>query len=125
MVYENDGKRQEEIITKQERKYFKREDGIVLTDNESEMIMEIVGAMLNGSPKVWKFSEGDEGMEFLANIEDEDFLRVVKNRELTLVNGTSIRAMVRTVQRKTVRTITERTITEVYEIYQPQEKCQN
>lgn len=119
---DSDGKRQEEVITKQERKYFKREEGIVLTDNESEMFLEVIGPLLNGSPKGWRFSEGDDGVEFLANVEDEEFLQAVKNREITLVNGTSIRALVRVVQRKTVRTVTERTITEVYEVCPPEEK---
>ncbi len=109
----------EEIVTKADRRFFRHEDGLVLTDNESETILEVIGPMLNGSPKGWRFSEGENGVEFIANVEDESFLAAVRDREHALVNGTTIRAVIRTVQRKTVRTITDRTIVEVREVIQP------
>ncbi|MDO4938179.1 MAG: hypothetical protein Q4E62_09705 [Sutterellaceae bacterium] len=111
-----------ETITKEERQFFRQEEGIVLTDNETDVILEVIGPMLNGSPKGWRFSEGEGGLEFTASVEDDEFLRKIIRRELSLVSGMSIRASVRTVQRKTVRTTTERTITEVKEIFLPDAK---
>ena len=108
-----------EVITKRDREYFRREEGIVLTDNEAEVILEIVGPMTNGSPKGWKFSEGDDGIEFFAAVEDEDFLAKVRSREIKFENGTAVRAVLRTTQRKNIRTITDRTIVEVKEVISP------
>ena len=108
-----------QVITRQDRVYFRQEEGLVLTDNEAESILEIVGAKLNGSPKDWTFSEGENGMEFVANVEDEDFLAAVRDRKIVLENGTNIRAIVRTIQRKKVRTRTDRTIVEVKELFPP------
>lgn len=118
-IYTDDNDPTAEIIDKSDREYFRHEEGIVLTDNEAEVILEIVGPMMNGSSKGWKFSEGCEGIEFNANVEDEDFLTKVKSREVKFENGTAIRAVVRTVQRKNIRTITDRTIVEVKEILPP------
>ena len=108
-----------QVITRQDRVYFRQEEGLVLTDNEAESILEIVGAKLNGSPRDWTFSEGENGMEFVANVEDEDFLAAVRDRKIVLENGTNIRAIVRTIQRKKVRTRTDRTIVEVKELFPP------
>ena len=105
---------------KQERRYFRQDDGLVLTDNESETMLEVVGPMLNGSPEGWRFSEGEDGIEFTANVEDETFLADVRERKIILVNGSTIRAIVRTVQRRKVRTRTERTIVEVKEVITPE-----
>lgn len=107
-----------EVIGKQDREFFRYEEGVVLTDNESEVILEIVGPMVNGSPKGWRFCEGgDGGIEFNANVEDADFLAKVKSREIKFENGTSVLAVVRTVQRNNIRTVTERTIVEILEIF--------
>lgn len=107
----------EEVVTKEDRKYFRHEEGIVLTDNEADVILEVVGPMTNGAGKGWKFSEGEDGVEFTANVEDEEFLSNVKSRKIKFENGTAIRAVVRTVQRRNIRTITDRTIVEVKEIF--------
>ncbi len=108
-----------QVITRQDRVYFRQEEGLVLTDNEAESILEIVGPKLNGSPKDWTFSEGEDGIEFVADVEDEDFLAAVRDRKIVLENGTNIRAIVRTIQRKKVRTRTDRTIVEVKELFPP------
>lgn len=108
-----------QVITRQDRVYFRQEEGLVLTDNEAERILEIVGPKLNGSPKDWTFSEGEDGIEFVADVEDEDFLAAVRDRKIVLENGTNIRAIVRTIQRKKVRTRTDRTIVEVKELFPP------
>lgn len=109
-----------EVIGKQDREFFRYEEGIVLTDNETDLILEVIGPMVNGSPKGWRFSEeGDGGIEFSANVEDASFLEKVKSREIKFEHGTSVRAVVRTVQRKTIRTVTERTIVEVLEVFSP------
>lgn len=107
------------MINKQDREFFRYEEGMVLTDNESEVILEVVGPMLDGSSKGWRFSEGDDGVEFSASVEDDDFLGKVKSREIKFENGTAVRAIVRTVQRKNIRTVTERTIVEVLEVFSP------
>lgn len=52
-------------------------------------------------------------------MEDEDFLAAVRDRKIVLENGTNIRAIVRTIQRKKVRTRTDRTIVEVKELFPP------
>lgn len=108
-----------QVITRQDRVCFRQEEGLVLTDNEAERILEIVGPKLNGSPKDWTFSEGEDGIEFVADVEDEDFLAAVRDRKIVLENGTNIRAIVRTIQRKKVRTRTDRTIVEVKELFPP------
>ena len=113
-----------EVIEKRDRAYFRHEEGVVLTDNEADMILEIVGAMTNGSGKGWQFSEGYGGIEFHADVEDEDFLNRIKSGEIIFENGTAVRAIVRTVQHltnKTVtdRTVTDRTVVEVKELLHP------
>ena len=70
-------------------------------------------------PKGWKFSEGDDGIEFFAAVEDEDFLAKVRSREIKFENGTAVRAVLRTTQRKNIRTITDRTIVEIKEVISP------
>ncbi|MGN1208905.1 MAG: hypothetical protein ACI4SV_01280 [Duodenibacillus sp.] len=111
-----------EIIDKRDRGYFRHAEGVVLTDNEAEVILEVVGPMVNGVGKGWKFSEGGDGIEFTANVEDEDFLNKVKTREVKFENGTAVRAIVRTVQRKIIRTVTDRTIVEVKEVIPPSDE---
>lgn len=106
-----------EVITKHERLYFRQGDGLVLTDNETESILEIVGPKLNGAPEEWTFSEGEGGVEFIADVADEEFLNNVKDRKIKMENGVSIRAVVRTVQRKKIRIRTTRKIIEVKEIF--------
>ena len=58
-------------------------------------------------------------MEFVANVEDEELLVAVRDRKIVLEHGSSIRAIVRTVQRRTTRTRTDRTIVEVKEVFPP------
>ncbi len=107
------------VITKKDRQYFSKEKGVVLTDNVSEIFLDVVCPMLNGSKKEWRFSEGDDGMEFSASVEDEEFLSSVKTGEISWASGTSILAAVRTVQSKNVRTKTERTVLEVKGVFSP------
>lgn len=116
-LYKDENDKESEVITKGDRKFFRHEEGIVLTDNEVEVILEVVGPMTNGANKGWKFSEGEDGIEFTANVEDEEFLNDVKSRKIKFENGTAIRAIVRTVQRKNIRTMTDRTIVEVKEVF--------
>ena len=49
----------------------------------------------------------------------EDFLAKVRSREIKFENGTAVRAVLRTTQRKNIRTITDRTIVEVKEVISP------
>ena len=109
---------QVETVSRQERKYFRHEEGIVLTDNEVEVILDVLCCSLNGSPKGWRFSDGEE---FSADFEDEAFLEAVKTRKVRLESGTSIRAVLRTVQYKASRTRSVKTVTEVREVIAPEE----
>lgn len=104
------------VITKKDRQYFSKEEGIVLTDNVSEMLLDVICPMLNGNKKGWKFSEGEDGNDFSATVEDDEFLSLVREGKISWVSGSSIIALVRTVQSKNVRTKTERTILEVKKI---------
>lgn len=117
----NDDDETTEVIDKQDREFFRYEEGMVLTDNENEVILEVVGPMVNGSAKGWRFGEGDDGIEFSANVEDAAFPDKVKSREIKFENGTAVRAIVRTVQRKNIRTVTERTVVEVLEVFSPEQ----
>ena len=111
-----------QTITREERRFFKQEDGIVITDNEREVLLEVVGPMLNGAAKDWHFCEIDDTntkLVFSANVEDETFLNEVKNGQHNFVNGTTILVVLRTVQRKLQRIRTERTVVEVKAVYPP------
>lgn len=118
-IYIDDSDQSPQVITKQDREFFRQEEGIVLTDNEAEVILDIISPMMNGSGKGWRFSEGEDGIEFTANVEDDEFLEKVKSRDIKFENGTAVRAIVRTVQRRSIRTVTDRTIVEVKEVLAP------
>ncbi len=118
-IFDDSADAERVVISKSDREYFRQEEGTVLTDNETEVVLEVVGAMTNGSPKGWKFSEGEDGIEFVASVEDEEFLAKVRSREIKFENGTAIRAILRTTQTKTVRTRTNRVIVEVRELLSP------
>ena len=107
-----------EVVSRAERPYFRREEGIVLTDSETEVLLEVVVVPLNGSSRGWRFYEGEGGVEFTAEVTDEDFLASVKDGRYSFSNGTTILATLRTVQRRVARTITERSIIEVRAVYQ-------
>ncbi|MBE6441543.1 MAG: hypothetical protein E7022_04305 [Desulfovibrio desulfuricans] len=110
-------------IPRNDRKFFKQEEGLVITDNEREVLLEVVGAMLNGSPVGWRFAESDDSdtsLEFSANVEDENFLAEVKSGQHNFASGTTMLVTLRTVQRKVVRTHTERTVVEVKTVYTPE-----
>lgn len=100
-----------EKISKEDRKVIRIEPGTVISDNAVDIELEITSASYNGSPKGWRFSDGDDGLEFSATVEDEDFLNDVRSRKYIIGNGDSIFATMRTVQRRqTQRTVTERAI---------------
>lgn len=105
-----------EIVTKEERNYFRHSDGIVLSDTEATMELEITGARFNGSPIGWTFYEGENGREFSARVEDDAFLQAVKENKIIIKSGTTILATIRTVQKKLQRTVIERSIVAVIEV---------
>ncbi len=122
-IKEEGGQSESQTITREERRFFKQEDGVVITDNEREVLLEVVGPMLNGSPANWRFCESDdEGSElvFSANVEDEAFLGEVKNGQHNFASGTTMLVVLRTVQRKLQRTRTDRTVVEVKTVYPPE-----
>lgn len=109
-----------ETISRKEAKFFQSGEGEILTDSEAPLILQVIGPMLDGSPEGWTFSEGEDGHNFTARVEDQHFLDSVKNNQIQLQNGMSLLALVRIVQRRVQRTITERTVIEVLEVYPPQ-----
>ncbi len=121
IVFHSDAADDDEVITKEDRHIFRHEEGVVLTDNEGEVVLDVIGPIINGSGKGWRFSEGQDGLEFVADVEDEKFLQDVKDRKIKFENGTSIRAVMRTVQRRNIRTVTDRTIVEVRDVFLPKE----
>lgn len=108
-----------EIITRSDRGFYREEDGLVLTDNESELALEVLTPRLRGDADGWTFSEGEDGQEFKARVEDEEFLRRVREGEYSFKSGTSILAMVRTVQIRKNRTLTRRSVIEVSAVINP------
>lgn len=119
-IFTDDNDPTAEVVEKRDRACFRHAEGLVLTDNEADMVLTIVAAMTNGSGQGWQFSEGCGGIAFHADVEDEDFLNRVKSREIKFENGTAVHAIVRTVQRRTNRTVTDRTVVEVKALLHPQ-----
>lgn len=120
------------VIGKQDRPFLRCHKGKILSENESELFLEVITAMLDGSADGWRFSEGQGGHEFTATVEDTAFLKKVKNRDFSFLYGSVIYAVVRTVQRKGERTeeqkksrwdklgeptVTERSIVKVLKYY--------
>ena len=124
ITIKGDGEQREsQTITREERRFFKQEDGVVITDNEREVMLEVVGPMLNGSATNWRFCESDdEGSElvFSANVEDETFLNEVKNGQHKFASGTTMLVVLRTTQRKLQRICTDRSVVEVKAVYPPE-----
>lgn len=107
------------VITRGERRFFRRVDGDILTDNEAQMILTVTGIRTNGSPDGWTFSEGDDGAEFRARVEDEEFLEAVRRGQYHFREGTAILAVMRTLQLRRGRTSTHRSIIEVLDVIDP------
>lgn len=110
----------EEVIPKAERELFKTETGIVISDQTGAIQLEVVMPSLNGSPKGWRFYEGEGGVEFTATIEDENFLEDVRQGRHSFKSGTCLLVELRTSQKKLQRTITERTVIEVLQLIPPE-----
>ena len=103
-----------EHIIKSERDFFKSDDVELLSDNEGESVLEVVGAQLDGSPKNWCFLDDPEREQFTATVEDQEFLNKVAAGEYTFTRGTSVPANLRVVQRKGQRVSVGRYVIEVY-----------
>ncbi|MBO4335170.1 MAG: hypothetical protein J5846_04970 [Desulfovibrio sp.] len=77
ITIQGDGEQGEsQTISWDERRFFNQEDGVVITDNEREVLLEVIGPMLNGSSTNWRFCESDDAdsvLVFSANVEDEAF----------------------------------------------------
>ena len=107
-----------ETLEKADRAYLKQGEGTVLSDNEAEVILEVIGPLYDGSAKGWKFSDGEDS-SFTAAVEDQQFLNDVKTGKYPLGKGTMIKARLRTVQRKVQRVTVDRTVLEVKEVIPP------
>ncbi len=101
------------VIDKSARSFLKNDEEIV-SQNEATVVLEIISPVFDGSNKGWRLSDGNA--TFLAVMADLEFLKKVNDRQYSFKKGTSIKALVRTVQKRGKRLITERTVLEVLEI---------
>jgi len=108
------GSGQTETINKEDRSYLRQGDGSIISDNETETVLEVLGVLYDGSPKGWKFFDGER--TFTATIEDADFLENVKAGKIPFIRGSTIKVRMRTVQRKQKRITVERYVMEVMRI---------
>lgn len=108
------------VVTKENREGFRPVEGQVLTDNESAMLLTVVGPKTDATKEnVWVFAEGEGGTLFAAPIEDAFFLRKVRSGKIKLRSGTRLLTSVRTVQYRAGRRATlttERSIVEVLDV---------
>lgn len=92
----------------------------VLKDTTSEVLLTVVSPMLNGNRTGWRFSEGDGSSEFSADVIDDEFLRKVRNGQISWTNGTCLLTSMRTLQVKTNEGFkTKRTVLQVKKVIQP------
>ncbi len=105
-------------ISKDKRYIFKIEQGVVVNESESTLVLEVLNASLGGDSKGWRFYDGcSENLDgFPAIVEDEVFLQKVKDGEIQFRNGTQLSVNMRVVQKKSTRLTTERSIVEVLSV---------
>lgn len=101
------------VIDKSARSFLKNDEEIV-SQNEATVVLEIISPVFDGSNKAWRLSDGDAS--FLAVMADLEFLKKVTDGKYSFKKGTSIKALIRTVQKRGKRLITERTVLEVLEV---------
>ena len=91
-----------------------------LKDKTSEVVLTVVSPMLDGDRTGWRFSEGDGSSEFSADVIDDEFLRKVRNGQISRTNGTCLLTSMRTLQVKTNEGFkTKRTVLQVKKVIQP------
>ena len=71
-----------------------------LKDKTSEVVLTVVSPMLDGDRTGWRFSEGDGSSEFSADVIDDEFLRKVRNGQISRTNGTCLLTSMRTFKSK-------------------------
>ena len=59
--------------------------------------MEVLTANIDGNKKKWRFNDAEENVELVANIEDEEFLNKITNKEISFNNGTILNVVLRTI----------------------------
>ncbi len=64
---------------------------------EENKIVEVLTANIDGNKKKWRFNDVEENVEFVANIEDEEFLNKITNKEISFNNGTILNVVLRTI----------------------------
>lgn len=109
--------RQEVTITKKDYKYFKDSYELAQENNEYKMELQVTTPRINGARDNWWFSEGKCWPEFKAKVEDDKFLRDVKQGKYAFKNGTSILAIVRIVHIRKPQKYTYRSIIKVLKVY--------
>ncbi len=109
---------EEEAVARADRRRFRLEENGIVTTNEVEVILDVLHCSISASPKGWRFSDGD--VEFSADVEDREFLDALKSRKITLADGTSLRARLRTIQYRASRTQSMKIVTQVLEVIPPE-----
>lgn len=91
-----------------------------LKDKTSEVLLTFISPVLDGNRTGWRFSEGDGSSEFSADVIDDEFLRNVRNSQISWTNGICLLASLRSLQVKTnVGFKTKRTVLQVKKVIQP------
>lgn len=91
-----------------------------LKDKTSEVVLTVVSPMLDGDRTGWRFSERVGSSEFSADVIDDEFLRKVRNGQISWAHGPCLLTSMRTLQVKTIDGFkTKRTVLKIKEVIQP------
>ena len=105
-------------LTREHREVLRLNEGIILNEHTTDLILEVISVKLNGEADGWLFSDGV--MRFEARLEDKKFLQSIAAGETVLMSGMTINAQIRVRQKQTDRLVTERAIVKVKDvIYRP------
>ena len=101
-------------IVSQEKSLVLTTESGILSQDEQQKTLEVLTPHTDGKATSWRFYDLEDDTEYLANIEDPEFLESVRERRQSFFHGTKITATVR-VTKKLVneRKRTERIITNV------------
>lgn len=106
-------------IKRDEKDYFKPPESEEVNVTITEEYLLVISPNLEGESRYWHFSSGESGKTFDAEVKDSIFLEKVKNRSYSFVEGTIVKARVRTIQWKKIRLRNEYEIEEILEFHSP------
>lgn len=107
----SDSEEKNVTVGSQEKNLFLDTTSKEVDSNDSERILEILTAQMDGKPNGWRFYDVEEEIEFSAGVADSSFLMAVNSGKYGILRGSHVSATVRT-NRMIVdgRRRTERTI---------------